>query len=364
MSVPGDRAALFAETAAGGRVRCRLCPRECNIPVGKPGFCMVRRNVGGTLVLAAWGRPTALHVDPIEKKPLYHYLPGTTSLSLGTVGCSLACRFCQNWTLSRGREVEEGACGANGRSGRGAPLLPPERLVALAVRHGSPSISFTYNEPTILAEYVLDTAEVARPRGVGIVMVTNGYITREAARVLYPHVDAANVDLKAFSDEFYRKQCSGRLKPVLDALIEARAAGVHVEVTTLLIPGLNTDAKDLRAEAAWIRDHLGADTPLHFSAFHPDYRMTDRPRTPPEALRFARTVALEAGLKYVYEGNVQSDGSHTLCPSCGRWLIRRSWFEVTGDRLSPDGRCACGEPIAIVREPVRGSRVSRPPLPG
>ncbi len=352
MDVSQDRPALFAEPAAGGRVRCRLCPRGCNIPAGKAGFCMVRRNVGGTLVLAAWGRPTALHVDPIEKKPLFHYLPGSTSLSLGTVGCSLACRFCQNWTLSRGRETS------------GDLILTPERLVALAMHHGSPSISFTYNEPTILAEYVLDTAEVARPRGIGIVLVTNGYITREAARVLYPHVDAANVDLKAFSDEFYRKQCSGRLTPVLDALVEARAAGVHVEVTTLLIPGLNTDAADLRAEAAWIRDHLGADTPLHFSAFHPDYRMMDRPRTPPETLRLARTVALEAGLKYVYEGNVESDGSHTLCPSCGRWLIRRSWFEVVADRLGPDGRCACGEPVAIVRDPVRADRVSRPPHPG
>ncbi len=351
----GDqRAALFAEPSAGGRVRCRLCPRACNIPTGKAGFCVVRRNVGGTLVLAAWGRPASVHVDPIEKKPLYHYLPGTTSLSLGTVGCSLACRFCQNWTLSRARDLGDT---------REEPILPPERLVALAMRHGSPSISFTYNEPSILAEYILDTAEIARPRGVGIVMVTNGYITREAARVLYPSVDAANVDLKAFSDEFYRKHCSGRLAPVLDALVEARAAGVHVEVTTLLIPGLNTDPDSIRAEAEWIRDHLGADTPLHFSAFHPDYRMTDRPRTPPETLRMARTTALQAGLKYVYEGNVQSDASHTLCPSCGRWLIRRSWFDVTADRLGPDGRCACGEAIPVLREPVRDDRLN-PCRPG
>ncbi len=334
--------ALFAEPSGGGRVRCLLCPRECNIPEGKPGFCMVRRNVGGRLVLQAWGRPASLHVDPIEKKPLFHYVPGSTSLSLGTIGCSLGCRFCQNWTLSRAREFEAD----------GEPLLPPERLVALARRHGSPSISFTYNEPTILAEYILDTAPIAHASGVGIVMVTNGYITREAARVLYPHVDAANVDLKAFSDDFYRKQCSGRLKPVLDALVEARAAGVHIEVTTLLIPGLNTDEAEVRAEAQWIRDNLGADTPLHFSAFHPDYRMLDRPRTPPETLRFARTVALEAGLRFVYEGNVASDGSHTYCPSCGRWLIRRSWFEVTADRLGPEGRCACGESLPVVRTPV------------
>lgn len=339
--LPEGRAALFAEPLAGGRVRCRLCPRGCNIPPGKPGFCMVRRNAGGTLVLAAWGRPTALHVDPIEKKPLYHYLPGTTSLSLGAIGCSLACRFCQNWTLSRGREVGEG------------PLLTPEGLAALAQRHGSPSLSFTYNEPTILAEYILDTAAVVRPRGIGVVMVTNGYITREAARVLYPHVDAANVDLKAFSDDFYRKQASGRLKPVLDALVEARACGVHVEVTTLLIPGLNTDPTEVRAEAAWIRDHLGADTPLHFSAFHPDYRMMDRPPTPPQTLRLARTVAMEAGLKYVYEGNIASDAGHTYCPACGRVLVRRSWFEVIEDRVGPAGRCECGESIPIIRQPVR-----------
>lgn len=335
------RVALFSEPGPGGRVRCRLCPRACNIPPGKPGFCMVRRNEGGTLVLTAWGRPTALHVDPIEKKPLYHYLPGSTSLSLGTIGCSLACRFCQNWTLSRGREVDGGI------------FLPPERLVALAEHHGSPSISFTYNEPTILAEYILDTAAVARPRGIGIVLVTNGYITREAARVLYPHVDAANVDLKAFSDDFYRKQTSGRLQPVLDALVEARVAGVHLEVTTLLIPGLNTDPSEIRAEAEWIRDHLGANTPLHFSAYHPDYRMLDRPRTPPQTLREARTIAKHAGLRYVYEGNVASDAVHTDCPSCGRSLIRRAWFEVVADRLGRDGRCECGEPIPVVRVPVR-----------
>lgn len=339
------RAAMFGEPQVSGRVRCHLCPRRCNIPQGKPGFCMVRRNVGGRLVLTGWGRPMALHLDPIEKKPLYHYLPGTTSLSFGTVGCSLACRFCQNWTLSRCREVGEG------------PILEPEALVALAVRLGSPSISFTYNEPTILLEYVLDTAAVARPRGVGIVLVTNGYITREAARVLYPHVDAANVDLKAFSDDFYRRQAGGRLGPVLDSLIEARAAGVHVEVTTLLIPGLNTDDAEVRAAAAWIRDNLGISTPVHYSAFHPDYRMTNRPRTPPETLHRARALALEAGLKYVYEGNVGGDGQHTYCPACGRWAIRRSWFEVTADRVGPDGRCACGESILVLRVPTRGRGV-------
>ena len=342
-----DRVAMFVEALEGGRVQCRLCPRGCKVPVGKPGFCQVRENIGGTMYLTAYGRPDAVHVDPIEKKPLYHYLPGTTSLSIGTVGCSLACRFCQNWTLSRAR----------GRDPERTVSLPPDRLVALARRHGSPSISFTYNEPTILAEYILDTAEVAHAAGVGIVMVTDGYITQEAARVLYPHVDAANVDLKAFTDEFYRKQCSGRLQPVLDALVEARAAGVHIEVTTLLIPGLNTDESEIRSEALWIRDHLGADTPLHFSAFHPDYRMLDRPRTPPAMLHHARQVALDAGLRYVYEGNIEAgEGWNTVCPSCGRVLIRRGWFEVVQDHLGPDGACDCGHKIPIIRRPVRPSR--------
>lgn len=332
---------MFWRAEGGGRVRCLLCPRLCNIPPGKSGFCVVRRNEGGRLVLAAWGQAQALHVDPIEKKPLYHYLPGSTSLSLGTIGCTLFCRFCQNWTLSRGRDLS------------GGTALPPERLVALAQRYGSPSISFTYNEPTILAEYILDTAAIARPKNIGIVLVTNGYITKEAAKVLYAEVDAANVDLKAFSEDFYRKQTSGHLRPVLDSLVEARAAGVHIEITTLLIPGLNTSLQEIRQAAAWIRANLGEDTPLHFSAFHPDYKMLDRPRTPAETLHAAREEAMMAGLRFVYEGNIATDAAHTYCPSCGRWVIRRSWFEVIAERLEPGDRCSCGARIPIVRLPVR-----------
>jgi len=334
-----DTETIFWKPRPDGRVKCTLCPRLCNIPKDKPGFCFVRQNIGGRMVNVAYGRPTAVHIDPIEKKPLYHFLPGTRVLSLGTAGCNMGCRFCQNWDLSRADEVQ-----------RQAVDLSPAHLVEAAIRNACPSIAFTYNEPTILAEYVIDTAEIARRKGVKVVMVTNGYISREAIPQIYANVDAANIDLKAFSNTFYRKQTYSRLQPVLDALVDIRSLGVWIEITTLLIPGLNTDASEIRAECDWIIDSLGDEVPVHFSAFHPDYRMRDRDRTPPEALRDARTIANDAGLKYVYEGNVHSDGGNTYCPSCGEILIQRHWHEVVEDRITPEGVCPrCGEGIGVIR---------------
>jgi len=331
------KAALFAQARPGGRVKCSLCPRYCNIPPGKTAFCHVRHNHDGTLYNVAYGRPTAVHVDPVEKKPLFHFLPGTTILSLGSAGCNMACRFCQNWDLARADEVQ-----------RGAVDLPPDRVVELTLRSGCRSIAFTYNEPTILAEYVMDTAALARQAGLRTVMVTNGYITREAIPLVYRHVDAANVDIKAFDDVFYRKRASAHLQPVLGAIEFIRDQGVWIEITTLLIEGMNTKPDGIRAEVDWILEHLGPDVPLHFSAFHPDYRMLDRPRTSPASLAVARRIARDAGLRFVYEGNVHSDGGHTVCPGCGEVLIHRDWHNVSENRLTPDHRCPqCGESIPM-----------------
>lgn len=329
--------ALLWEPGENGRVRCTLCPRLCNIPQGKPGFCFVRHNEGGRLYNVAYGRPTALHIDPIEKKPLFHFLPGTPILSLGTAGCNMGCRFCQNWDLSRARAMHESSV-----------ELPPPALVQLAIERRCPSIAFTYNEPNILAEYVVDTAPLAHERGVKIVMVTNGYIAREAVRVVYDGVDAANVDLKAFTDMFYRKQTYSRLKPVLEALVEMKKMGVHLEITTLLIPGLNTDENEIRDECRWVVQNLGRDIPLHFTAFHPDYRMRDRPGTAPSTLKRAREIGMAEGLRFVYEGNVLSDGTNTYCPSCGKCLVERSWHQVTSFNLGPDLKCSCGERVPFV----------------
>jgi pyruvate formate lyase activating enzyme len=316
----------------GTNVRCRLCPAACEIPDGGAGRCGARTNRGGALWSRVYGRPRALHVDPIEKKPLFHVLPGTTVLSAGTAGCNLTCSFCQNWGLTRQpsapRPEDE--------------FVPPARLVETAVAHGCPSIAFTYNEPTILAEYVLDTALLAREAGLKVVTVTNGYIARPALDELYAHVDAANVDLKAFDDGFYRRHCGGALAPVLQALQAMKARGTWLEVTTLVIPGLNDTPEAMAEEAAWLRDHLGPDTPLHLSAFHPDHRMQDRPPTPAATLHDLRLAALAAGLRFVYEGNTPDAAADTPCPCCGIAVLERRWFSVVRDRL-PDGRCeACG----------------------
>ncbi len=319
----------------GEKVVCVLCPRYCRLGEGQAGFCYIRVNRGGELRSLGYGRPAALQVDPIEKKPLNHFMPGTTILSLGTAGCNMGCKFCQNWEISKSRNDQVRSV-----------ALGPEELVAQAVRAGCGSIAFTYNEPTIFGEYVVDTSRLARERGLKSVMVTNGYITLEALPEVYEFVDAANVDLKAFTEEFYRKMTLTHLEPVLRALVELAKRGVWVEITTLIIPTLNDALSEIRELARWILDNMGAEVPLHFTAFHPDFRLTGIPPTPPSTIETARETALEQGLKHVYVGNVLSDeGSSTFCPACGEMVIRRSWHSVEAYRLI-DGRCPCGRRIA------------------
>ena len=335
--------ARWWETAPDGRAHCFLCPRHCRLRAGQAGFCKLRANQGGQLVSLGYGAPAAVQVDPIEKKPLFHFLPGTNVLSLGSMGCDLACCFCQNWDLSHSRDEPAAT-----------ERLAPADVVALALERGCPSIAFTYNEPTIWAEYVLDVCAAARERGLPTVMVTNGYVTPEAFHDLYDHVAAANVDLKAVDDGFYRRHTLARLAPVLDTLRRLRdETGVWVEITNLLIPTLNDDPGEMRRLADWVLDHLGPDVPVHFTAFHPDFRLRDLPPTPPATLRTARRIAREAGLRFVYEGNVIGDGAHTSCPGCGRLLIRRSWHEVLENHLV-DGRCpGCGRAVpGVWRTPL------------
>lgn len=330
--------ARYWEPAAGGKVRCTLCPRDCRIGEGQAGFCFVRRNEGGKLVTSAWGRSTGFAVDPIEKKPLAHFHPGARVLSFGTAGCNLGCRFCQNWDISKARLDEL----------HSEVDWTPERVVALARDAGCPGIAFTYNDPIIWAEYAIDVADAAHAAGLFTVLVTNGYISPEARRDLFSRADAANVDLKAFTEEFYRRQTFSHLAPVLETLEWlARETSVWTEVTTLLIPGLNDGDAELHELSAWIRDHMGREVPLHFSAFHPAYKLTDRPATPPATLTRARGIARAEGLRYVYTGNVHDpEGDTTYCPGCGAKVIERDWFAVTAVRMRGDACAACGTRIA------------------
>jgi pyruvate formate lyase activating enzyme len=338
MATPELHPARFWDTASGGAVRCHLCPHQCEVPDGGSGQCGARANRGGRLWSRVYGNVVALHVDPVEKKPLYHFLPGTAILSAGTTGCNLRCLFCQNWNLSR----------ADSGTPPDVHVVSPKHLVEAAAASNCPSIAFTYNEPTIQAEYVMDVSEAAHAAGLRTVMVTNGYITRRAIDEVYRHIDAANVDLKAFDDAFYRRECDGSLAPVLATLEALVAMGVWVEVTTLVIPGLNDSPEAMRTEAAWIRDHLGADVPLHLSAFHPDYRMLDRPPTSATTIHACRDAARAEGLRYVYEGNLETDARDTHCPACDAAVVRRTWGSVR-DMALTDGRCRqCGAPIAGV----------------
>jgi pyruvate formate lyase activating enzyme len=316
------------EPMSEGRVHCYLCPRHCHIGEGQSGFCFIRVNHGGKLYSLGYASPAALQIDPIEKKPLNHFLPGTRVFSLGTAGCNMGCFFCQNWDISKSKSDQVHST-----------HLPPEDIVALAIRYGCPSIAFTYNEPTIWAEYVIDICHAAREAGISTVMVTNGYVTREAFHDIYDHVDAANVDLKAFTEGFYGRTTLTHLQPVLDTLTWLKQeTKVWFEITNLIIPTLNDDPREIRQLADWVLEHLGPDVPLHFTAFHPDFKLRDKPNTPPETLHAARRIALDAGLHYVYEGNIHSDAAHTSCPGCRQILIRRSWHDVLQNSLR-DGAC-------------------------
>jgi pyruvate formate lyase activating enzyme len=327
--------ARWWEPEPGGRVHCYLCPRHCHIGPGQAGFCFIRVNQSGKLYSLGYGSPAALQIDPIEKKPLNHFLPGTRVFSLGTAGCNMGCFFCQNWDISKSRHDQARST-----------ALPPQDVPTLARKYHCDSIAFTYNEPTIWGEYVVDICKAARAQGVNTVMVSNGYITREAFHDIYDHVDAANIDLKAFTENFYGRITLTHLQPVLDMLQWLKnETNVWFEITNLMIPTLNDDPDETRRLADWIFDHLGPDIPLHFTAFHPDFKLQDKPRTPPETLHRATAIAREAGLRYVYEGNILSGAADTACPTCGTVLIRRSWHDVRENRLR-DGHCyKCGQEI-------------------
>jgi pyruvate formate lyase activating enzyme len=325
--------ARWWHTEEGGKILCTLCPRYCRLAEGQAGFCYIRQNVGGELISLGYGRPTGFAIDPIEKKPLNHFLPGTSILSFGTAGCNLGCKFCQNWDISKNRLDEL-------QSHR----VTPAQIVELARREGCPSIAYTYNDPVIFAEFVIDTAREARAAGIRNVLVTAGYVTEEARGELFEYVDAANVDLKGFTEEFYHKVTYSHLDPVLQTLVWLkRETEVWFEITTLLIPGLNDSEEEVTRECEWILANLGDSVPLHFTAFHPDFKMTDTPATPPQTLLRAREIARRLGLKFVYVGNIHDrDGQTTWCPGCGAALIARDWHSVRLNRLR-EGACpSCG----------------------
>jgi pyruvate formate lyase activating enzyme len=347
---PGPQAAGFLYPArhwrrlGDGRLRCEVCPHHCSLREGQPGRCVVRQRIGDRLVLAAYGRTSGFCVDPIEKKPLHHFLPGSTVLSFGTIGCNLSCAFCQNWRLSKARDP-----------GLLSGWASPEAIAERARRQGCRGVAFTYNEPATSLEFVSDTAEACHARGLAAVAVTAGYLEDAARRDFFAHLDAANVDLKGFTEDFYRRVVGGSLEPVLDTLrYLVRETRVWTEITTLLIPGLNDSEAEIRRLAEWIASELGPEVPLHFSAFHPDHRMRDRPPTPPAILARARALAREAGLRFVYVGNARDpEGETTSCPGCGEALIRRDGYRVLGLRLGEGGACGrCGRRIAGVFAPA------------
>jgi pyruvate formate lyase activating enzyme len=309
-------------------------------------MCFVRARENDQVVLTTYGRSSGFCIDPIEKKPLNHFLPGTSVLSFGTAGCNLACRFCQNWDISKSREIDTLADAAL-----------PETIARAAASLGCRSVAFTYNDPVIFLEYAIDVARACHERGIKAVAVTAGYICPEPRREFYAYMDAANVDLKGFSESFYQKLCAGHLQPVLDTLLYLKhETDVWFEITTLLIPDENDSDQELRALSRWVADELGPDVPLHFTAFHPDYKMMDKRPTPPTTLRRARQIALDNGLRYVYTGNVHDEeGGSTYCHHCGARLIGRDWYVLTGWRLSHEGRClSCGTPCAGVFEKAPG----------
>jgi pyruvate formate lyase activating enzyme len=335
---------------ADGRVQCDVCPRACRLHEGQRGFCFVRACEGGEIVLTTYGRSSGFCVDPIEKKPLNHFLPGTPVLSFGTAGCNLGCKFCQNWDISKSREIDTLADTAS-----------PEALAEAAGRLGCRSAAFTYNDPVIFLEYAADVAHACRERGIAAVAVTAGYVSPGAREEFFSHMDAANVDLKGFTEDFYRGTCAAHLQPVLETLeYLVHETSVWTEVTTLLIPGLNDSDAEIDAETRWFADRLGPDVPLHFTAFHPDYKLRDRPHTPPATLTRARQIARANGLRHVYTGNVHDPGGQsTYCQACGQLLIERDWYELGAWNLV-DGCCgACGEPCPGVFEERPGTWGSR-----
>ena len=317
-----------------GRVQCDVCPRYCKLQEGQRGMCFVRGRLGDQMVLTTYGRSSGYCVDPIEKKPLNHFLPGTSVLSFGTAGCNLACRFCQNWDISKSREIDTLADAA-----------APETIARAAERLGCRSVAFTYNDPVIFHEYAIDVAQACHERGVKAVAVTAGYVTPEPRAEFYRYMDAANVDLKAFTERFYQRICSGQLETVKETLVYLKhETDVWFEITNLLIPGENDGEAEIEEMTQWVVEALGPDVPMHFTAFHPDWKMLDKPSTPAHTLTMARRVALKNGVRYAYTGNVHdSDGGSTYCHGCGERLIGRDWYLLSNWNLTDDGHClGCG----------------------
>jgi pyruvate formate lyase activating enzyme len=327
--------ALWWHTEEDGRILCTLCPRFCRMSDGQAGFCYIRKNIGDKLYSLGYGTSTGFAIDPIEKKPLNHFLPGSDVLSFGTAGCNLGCRFCQNWSISKAKLDEAHSLGAS-----------PEAVVELAKRYQAPSIAFTYNDPVIWGEFVIDISRVARDNELKTVVVTAGYITPEARPEVFRYIDAANVDLKAFSERFYHKVTFSHLDPVLNTLKWLKhETEIWFEITNLMIPGENDDPDETRRLCDWVIENLGASVPLHFTAFHPDFKLRDKPRTPATTLQQARRIALSAGIKYCYVGNVFDDeGQNTYCPNCRQVLIKRSWHDILENHLNGN-LCPCGEII-------------------
>jgi len=346
-----------------GRIQCDVCPRECKMREGQRGLCFVRGVSGGEVVLTTYGRSSGFCIDPIEKKPLNHFLPGTPVLSFGTAGCNLTCKFCQNWDISKSREFDKLQDRAS-----------PEAIADAAVNAGCRSVAVTYNDPVIFMEYAIDVAQACREKGIKMVAVTAGYISAEPRAEFFRHMDAANVDLKAFTETFYKDLCSGSLEPVLETLKYLKhETDVWFEITDLLIPGENDGEAEIEEMTAWVFENLGPDVPMHFSAFHPDWKMTDKPNTPLDTVVRARRIAMKNGIRYAYTGNVHDpEGDATTCHQCGTLLIGRDWYDITkwavetGGNYS--GNCAkCGTPVAGVfdgeagdwgrkRQPVRIGR--------
>jgi len=321
-----------------GRVQCDLCPRFCKMHEGQRGLCFVRACEGGEVVLTTYGRSSGFCIDPVEKKPLNHFLPGTPILSFGTAGCNLTCKFCQNWDISKSRAFD-----------RLQDQATPDMIAEAALQSGCRSVAFTYNDPIIFHEYAIDVAQACHARGIKTVAVTAGYISEEPREEFFRHMDAANVDLKAFTEDFYHRLCTSSLGPVLETLKYLKhETDVWFETTTLLIPGENDSDGELDEMTRWVVENLGPDVPMHFSAFHPDWKMTDVPRTPFETLRRARAIAMRNGVRYAYTGNVHDfEGESSYCHGCGQMIIGRDWYVLSTWNLSDSGKClSCGESCA------------------
>ncbi len=331
--------ALFYEQLKGNYVRCNLCPNLCVLKDKQTGICGVRQNISGKLYTLVYNHPVSINIDPIEKKPLYHFYPGSQILSLATVGCNLRCNFCQNWTISQTRP-----------EGDSAYDITPQQIIKLAKEYDCESIAFTYTEPTIFYEYMYDIAKLAKENNLKTVWVTCGYINEEPLRKLAEVIDAANIDLKGFSDEFYFTYTTGLLQPVLNTLKIAKEEGMFFEITNLVIPDANDSSEEIRAMCKWIKESLGDEYPLHFSRFFPNYKLTNRPPTPIKTLEMAYNIAREEGLKYIYIGNVSKKAEDTFCPNCGKKIIDRSGYSV-GKIHIKDGKCKyCGKEIFGVFE--------------